>query len=225
MTSNLLPLLQNSQSPRVLSVLAGGQERRLITDDLGLKENYSILNVVDQTTTMHTLAFEHLAKYNPSISFLHAYPGWVKTDIVKNLFSLGQQHQGHLWWQLMDYLREWMVDWLLLPVFNLIATSVEECGERQLFHATNARYASRQEQEKHHGDKNDHAGSTTTHSVLKDPYALCSVPGNGVYRVAANGETISDDKVLGPYRADNMPEKIWEHTVVVFEEALSKGEK
>jgi hypothetical protein len=217
LTSNLLPLLQNCRSSRVLSVLAGGQERRLFTEDLGLKENYSTLNVIDQTTTMHTLAFEHLAKDNPSISFLHAYPGWVKTDIVKNLFSAAQPQQS----QFTAYLRKLAGNWLFLPVFNLIATSVEECGERQLFHATNARYASKIEQEQHHDDRD--AGITTA-TAFRDSFAECSVPRNGVYRVAANGETISDNKVLGPYRRDNMAKKIWEHTAGVFEEVLIKQE-
>ncbi|KAL9039461.1 MAG: hypothetical protein Q9214_004870, partial [Letrouitia sp. 1 TL-2023] len=84
---NLLPLLNQSPAPRVVSVLAGGQERRLITDDLGLKHHFSLLNVIDQTTTMHTLALEHIAKTNPSISFLHVYPGWVQTDIMENFFN------------------------------------------------------------------------------------------------------------------------------------------
>ena len=201
-TSNLLPLLRNSPAPKILSVLAGGQERRLLTHDLGLAENYSILNVIDQTTTMHTLAFEHLARDNSSISFLHAYPGWVKTDIVKNLFEK-RQH---------GYLRTLASSWLLLPLFNLIATSAEESGERQAFHATSSRYASGSQQQR----RRDAGG------LGKEPFAECSVPGNGVYLVAANGETGSNSKVLDSYRKDGMPEKIWEHTMGVFEEALSR---
>ena len=201
--SNLLPLLRNSEAPKVLSVLAGGQERRLLMHDLGLKENYSMLNVVDQTTTMHTLAFEHLAKDNQSISFLHAYPGWVRTNIVKNLFE-GRQY-GHLCTLVSS--------WLILPLFNLIATSVEESGERQVFHATSPRYASRSERQRH------------AESVCKELFAECSVLGNGVYRVAANGETLSDSKILDLYRKDDMPAKIWEHTINVFQEALTKGNR
>jgi NAD(P)-dependent dehydrogenase (short-subunit alcohol dehydrogenase family) len=201
LTFNLLPLLKNSQAPKVLSVLAGGQERRLLTHDLGLKENYSILNVMDQATTMHTLAFEHLAQDHQSISFLHAYPGWVRTDIVKNLFE-GRQR---------GYLRTLASNWLILPLFNLIATSVEESGERQVFHATSRRYASKSEQQQ------------DAESVSKKIFAECSVPGSGVYRVAANGETLSDSKVLDSYRKDHIPERIWEHTIGVFEEALTKG--
>jgi len=71
-----------SQAPRILSVLAGGNERQIPTHDQGLERNYTIINVVNHTTTMHTLAFEHLAKSNPSVSFIHAYPGWVRTDIL-----------------------------------------------------------------------------------------------------------------------------------------------
>jgi hypothetical protein len=128
-TQNLLPLLKNSTpGGRIVSVLAGGQERSLIKHDLDLQSNYSVLNVVNQTTTMHTLAFEYLAKRHPSVSFIHVYPGWVNTDIFNNLF---QSKQGCLFM---------IAQWTLVPLFGLVATSVEDCGERQVFHATDRRY-------------------------------------------------------------------------------------
>jgi hypothetical protein len=86
LTTNLLPL-KKSQAPRILSVLAGGNERQILAHDLGLERNYIIINVVNHTMTMHTLAFEHLAKSNLSVSFIHAYPGWMRTEILGNLFT------------------------------------------------------------------------------------------------------------------------------------------
>lgn len=202
---NLLPLLNKAPTTaRVLSVLAGGQERKLITDDLGLKDKFSLLNVVDQTTTMHTLALEHVAKRNPSVSFLHVYPGWVQTDLVDNFFKSKSRLNSTLY-QFLTVL----AGWLFLPIFSLVATSVEESGERQLFHATSPRYHSARTLE------------SESHWDLETAFE-CSVPGNGVYRVSAEGETVSDTKVLGPLRETGMPEKVWGHTIEVFAEALAR---
>lgn len=200
---NFLSLLEKAPHPRVLSVLAGGQERNLIVDDLGLRDNFSLLNVVDQTTTMHTLALEHIAKTHPSISFLHVYPGWVKTDIVEGLFNSKRRLSSSL-----SVLVGVLARWLILPIFNLIATSVEESGERQLFHATSPSYPS--------------ARTLRSEKLDLETTFGCSVTGNGVYRVTATGETVSDAKVLGPLRKVNMPEKVWEHTTAVFAKILAR---
>lgn len=57
--SQLLPKLRASRNARVLSVLNGG--------------------------TMTSLALEQLARQEPSIVFLHSYPGWVKTDNIEHI--------------------------------------------------------------------------------------------------------------------------------------------
>ena len=202
---NLLPLLNQAPTPRVLSVLAGGQERKLITDDIGLKDNFSLLNVVDQTTTMHTLALEQVAKTNTSISFVHVYPGWVQTDLVGKLFDSKSRLSSNLYRFLSVLAR-----WLFFPIFNLIATSAEESGERQLFHATSPRYTSARTLQSQGRDMDTEVAFE------------CSVPGNGVYRVVATGETVSEAKVLGPLRETHMPEKVWEHTIEVFAEGLAR---
>ena len=83
----LLLLLNKALTPRVLSLLAGGQELKLIIDDLGLKNNYSVLNFVNQTTTMYNLALERTAKTNPSVRFVHVSPGWVHADFVEKFLN------------------------------------------------------------------------------------------------------------------------------------------
>ena len=200
---NLLPLLNKAPTPRVLSVLAGGQERRLMTDDLGLKNNYSLLNVVNQTTTMHTLALEQIAKTNPSVSFVHVFPGWVCTDFVEKLFNSVSRLNSTTYNILMA-----LVGWLLLSIFRLIATPVKESGERQLFHATSPAYPS----------------ARTLQSCNHEAEGAfeCSVPGNGVYRVYVTGETKSDTKVLGPFREAHMTEKVWDHTNEVFADVMAR---
>lgn len=81
LTGNLLPLLLVAPRPRVLSVLNGGKEKTLREDDLGLVHNWSPFGVIGQCTTMTTLAFDHLAAQNKGITFVHAFPGFVRTNI------------------------------------------------------------------------------------------------------------------------------------------------
>jgi NAD(P)-dependent dehydrogenase (short-subunit alcohol dehydrogenase family) len=189
LTVHLLPLLQNAPSPRVLSVLAGGKERRLFTQDLSLQQNYSFLNVIDQTTTMHTLTFERLATENPSISFLHSYPGLVQTEIVQNAW-LSETGRSPRW--LVS-----LVSWMLRLVFLLIATTVDECGERQAFLATSLRFSPRK-------------GGVAGEVFL-------------VNEKCEDGRTRSNQKALKLWRAEGMVEKVWLHTMGIFTDALSCG--
>jgi hypothetical protein len=187
LTTDLLPLLQNAPSPRVLSVLAGGKERRLLTQDLGLQQNYSFLIAMDQTTTMHTLAFERLATKSPAISLLHSYPGWVQTDIVQNAWYSGT---GRARWLVF------FVGWILRLVFSLLATSVDECGERQAFLATISRFSPK------------HGGFANQVCLVNEKFE--------------DGRTRSDQKALELWRTEGMVEKVWLHTMGVFTDALSR---
>jgi NAD(P)-dependent dehydrogenase (short-subunit alcohol dehydrogenase family) len=187
LTTNLLPLLRSATSPRVLSVLAGGKERRLYTQDLSLQQNYSFLIVIDQTTTMHTLTFERLATENPTISFLHSYPGWVQTDIVQNAWLSGT---GRSRWLIS------LVSWMLRLLFLLIATTVDECGERQAFLATSLRYSPKK-------------GGVAGEVFL-------------VNEKCEDGRTRSNQKALKLWRAEGMVEKVWLHTMGIFTDALSR---
>ena len=124
---NLLPLLNKSpNSPRIVSILAGGgREGKLDEKDLDLK-NYSIYKGAMHSSTMTTLAFDALQKRNPNVGFVHAFPGIVKTNLFTSGFSAP-----------VAFGMKYIVSPLLTP----FATSVEECGQRQLFHATSPKYA------------------------------------------------------------------------------------
>ncbi|KAJ5860167.1 uncharacterized protein N7529_007477 [Penicillium soppii] len=89
---NLLPQLTsaanatgtNSAQRRlssVLSVLDGRGNAPLILNDLSLKDNYSLRNAANHAITMTSLSMEELASSHPSTSFVHAYPGLVKTSL------------------------------------------------------------------------------------------------------------------------------------------------
>lgn len=77
----LLPLLNNSSAPRIVSVLAGGMEGPLNESDLDLRDprNWSFWNASVHSATMGTLALEFLGKENPRLSITHWFPGGVDT--------------------------------------------------------------------------------------------------------------------------------------------------
>ncbi|KAI2601734.1 hypothetical protein GGR54DRAFT_71250 [Hypoxylon sp. NC1633] len=130
---NLLPLLRQSSRPRVLSVLNAGHERALVDNDLGLEQNWSAFAVVDHSTTMTSLAFDHLARYNDRITFLHVSPGWVRTNNFARLEA--PVSSGVAWATFLMFLRA--VATMLALLFGI---SSEEAGERQAFHLTSDSY-------------------------------------------------------------------------------------
>ena len=78
----LLPLLNNALSPRIVSVLAGGIEAAINEDDLDLRKNpkhWSFWNASVYSATMGTLAFEMIGQKTPNLSIVHWFPGPVAT--------------------------------------------------------------------------------------------------------------------------------------------------
>lgn len=75
---------------------------------------------------MTTLAFEALQKQYPNVGFVHTFPGIVKTTLFTSGFSAPVAFG---------------MKWIVMPLMTPFATPVEECGQRQLFHATSSRYA------------------------------------------------------------------------------------
>ena len=177
---NLLPLLRQSPQPRVLSVLNGGKEKLMCDEDIGLEHHWSTFAVINHTVTMTSLAFEHFAKTDEQIIFLHAAPGLVKTKIFAKLTA--PESSGLIWSMVVALLRG------LFAVFMLISgISTEESGERQAFHLTSDRYSP------------------------------------GAWRIDALSDQVSKSGVLKQYREHGWPEKVWEHTVCVFGNALATG--
>jgi hypothetical protein len=134
---NLLPQLTsaanatgtNSAQRRlssVLSVLDGRGNAPLILNDLSLKDNYSLRNAANHAITMTSLSMEELASSHPSTSFVHAYPGLVKTSLVRD--------NGFLMKTALSAL------FLLLTPMSV---PLEESGERHLFAATSPIFSPR----------------------------------------------------------------------------------
>jgi NAD(P)-dependent dehydrogenase (short-subunit alcohol dehydrogenase family) len=77
----LLPLLKAAASPRIVSILAAGEEAPLNEDDMDLRDgqNWTMWNASRHAATMSTLSLELLAQKNKELSIVHCHPGAVST--------------------------------------------------------------------------------------------------------------------------------------------------
>lgn len=188
---NLLPLLNAAQSPRVISVLAGGLEGKIFPDDLALKDpkNYGAVNAANVSATYTTVFMERLQKENPKISFVHKYPGFVRT----NLFNT--EHFGAV--------VRLLVGWLIVPtVGRLLGISAEESGMRALYAATNPKFASSQ--------------STASDRAVGSNGQI----GSGVYTLNPKDVAQHNDQILKPVREEGLDKKIWDHTMGEYKRVL-----
>lgn len=201
-TYNLLPLLSNSASPRVVTVLAGGQEGPINLDDLELVHNYSLANDANHTATMTSLSFDILSAANPKVSFVHVFPGLVKTPLLKKTFG---GFKGA--WAILGTLGTWIA----LPILSLFSLSVEEAGERGLFVATSARYGAPAAESK---GVEAPAGVSAARSEVGPDGEL------GFYRLDWDGETAKDSKELDKLRKDGKAQFVWDRTLEVYTRIL-----
>jgi len=84
----LVPALQRAKDANeegaVMSVLGAGKGGPIDVNDLGLKETFSLKNAALTTPTYTDLMLESFAIRHPTIPFIHAYPGLVRTPIFAN---------------------------------------------------------------------------------------------------------------------------------------------
>ncbi|GLB43104.1 putative KR domain containing protein [Lyophyllum shimeji] len=84
--NDLLPALRRAkeagEDSKVLSVLAAGKGAEIDLDDLGLKKTFSAPKIAFQAPTYNDLMMQEFAARNPGITFIHAYPGAVRTSLM-----------------------------------------------------------------------------------------------------------------------------------------------
>lgn len=173
---------------------------------------------------MTSLFCEEAAARNPGVAFVHAYPGVVKTGILKTAF-----------WPWLG----WLLERTLIPLMTPFMVDLEEVGERSVFYATSARYPPR--------DASADGASTSTSTARQEATAawdreskkIPGIPlpeglnaakgagnnghvGGGAYLLDWNGES-KEHKAMAGFRKEGMGIKVWEHTYEIFERVRGSG--
>jgi hypothetical protein len=98
--------------------------------DLKKPGNFNFIKAQTQYRNMNTTSLEKLANDNPSVTFIHSWPGWVHTGNVRR----GQDPNSAM---------EWFVRLILEPLIALFSLSHEKSGQRHLFQSTSAAFGGR----------------------------------------------------------------------------------
>ncbi|KIM98727.1 hypothetical protein OIDMADRAFT_57071 [Oidiodendron maius Zn] len=111
---NLLPLLRQAPSlRRIITVFAGTYEGPIDLNDVPARK-ISPLALRGHESTLITFSIETLAKQAPDVSFIHSFPGSVKSNLVRG-------GEGPL---------IYTVSLVIKAISPLVNISSEECGER-----------------------------------------------------------------------------------------------
>ncbi|MCJ1398438.1 hypothetical protein MMC11_001636 [Xylographa trunciseda] len=195
---NLLPLIQRAPSlRRVVSVLCAGKEGPVDMTDL---QGWKMTNLLAQRgagASMVTMSLEALARKAPDVTFIHNFPGSVKSNLIRG----GEPRIIAV----MGFVSK------ILGVFvNSFVPSVE-CGERHVFLATSAKYPAGK------------GGEAVTGVPLPKGVAVArgvdGQSGSGVYSIDQNGESTGPkvEELLAGFRRDGSVEKVWQDTEAQFQ--------
>jgi len=201
--TNLLPLLQN-QTPttsgnanaalhRVVTVFAGTKEYTIYPRDFQAR-TISVLKVRGHLCGMTTFALEALSRDRaPDVSFIHVYPGAVKTNFGKDVKGVGAAVLRAVW------------DGVVTLVEPFLFTPVEEAGERMVFLASSAMFPPAS------GGLRGRRDGVPLPEGVEVAKGSDGKNGSGVYSVTNSGETAPSkvEKVLADMRREGMVEKVW----------------
>ncbi|KAF2811008.1 uncharacterized protein BDZ99DRAFT_508375 [Mytilinidion resinicola] len=201
--ANLLPLLRYSPSPlsHVVFVAGGGREGPLDSTDFPALR-VPLLQIRGHLTSLITLGLEAVAKLAPEVTFVHDYPGTVKTPLMDH----------------MDGLHGFVIRTYVALLGRWVCVPVEESGERHLYLATSARYPPA---------KGGEAGIGVEEGVTGVAVGSTGEVGSGVYSVGWDCESSGPQviELLAGLREKGMVEEVWKHTEGEFERitGVSKG--
>jgi hypothetical protein len=147
-------------------------------------------------SSLITLSLEALAKKAPDVAFIHNFPGAVKTNLSRGAKGAAI--------------------FILKAVFMVIGPMVyryipnQECGERQLYLSTSARYPA--------GTSGDAASGVPLAGGVAVVRGTGGESGSGVYSVDWDGESPGPkvEELLAKFRKEGMVEKVWKHTEEEF---------
>lgn len=199
MARNLLPLLRRAPGGprRVVSSFTGAREGALHEDDWqGNKGKLPMSGARGHASAMMTLALEALAREALGVSFVHAFPGSVKTNLIRGDEGVVVQVMG--------------------CVFKAVAVfrsrsfvPIGEVGERHAFYCTSGRFPPRQRGGAGQGGLG--VGLPLGVSVAR---GVDGEVGSGVYSVDTYGESadVAVEGVLAGHGRSGAAERLWAYT-------------
>jgi hypothetical protein len=197
--TNLLPLLQYAPDLRRVVFVAGGSKEGPLdpTDFQALR--IPLASIRGHLTSLVSLGLETVAKSAPDVSFIHDYPGTVKTTLLSRMPGMRGLYIRSLVW-LLGY-------WICVPI--------EESGERHLYLATSAKFpplSGRGNTAVSLGDRIDIAKGMTGRI------------GSGVYSVGWDCESSPPAvlELLAGFRDRGMVEEVWRHTEGEFKRIMEE---
>jgi NAD(P)-dependent dehydrogenase (short-subunit alcohol dehydrogenase family) len=202
---NLLPLLQAAPSiRRVISVGCGTKEGEIDLNDLQLR-NTGLTKLRPHAASMITLLLEELAKQAPEVSFIHDYPGSVKSGLMREAKGASML----------------LMKAALTIVGPFMYIPNEECGRSHLFLATSARYPAKVV-------VGDASGTPLTESPLGEGVTIArgtdGKEGSGVYSIDEHCESAKPEveELLARLRKDGVADKLWSHLQEEFARIASE---
>lgn len=195
---NLLPQLRRAAAlRRVVTVLAGGKEGPVSADDFPAN-HVGVLSFRGHATSLLTLSLQAAARTAPEVSFVHVYPGFVATNMSRELTGVAVAAARVLF----------------RPVMALLQIPIVEVGERHAYLATSARFPPRDRG----GADVAAADGVPLGEGMGVAVGADGAPGGGVYSVdyEAEGTSAGTQEVLGRLAEDGTAEKAWKHTEEEF---------
>ncbi|KAK7687264.1 hypothetical protein QCA50_009769 [Cerrena zonata] len=90
--NDMLPALRNAaanhEAATVYCVLGAGRGKEIDWNNLGLKRSYNVFAIREQTIRYVDTITQELAAQNPILSFIHAWPGAVRTNASHSIESI-----------------------------------------------------------------------------------------------------------------------------------------
>lgn len=200
MAANLLPLLQRAKSlRRVVSAFTGAHEGKVYEEDWqGTKGKVPMTAARGHIATIMTLGLAKLAQDAPRVTFVHNFPGSVKTDLIRG-------DEG-FFMQVVKYV--FMIKMMLSNTY----TPLREVGERHTFYCTSAKYPPRER-----SDNEEDAGISVL-TGLKIARGVDGQIGSGVYTIDGQGESADAkvEEVLATCMKDGTVDRLWKFTESEF---------
>lgn len=173
-----------------MSVFAATKEGILYPDDLnGTK--VPIVKARGHAASLVTIGMTKLAQQAPDVSFVHDFPGPVKSGIARDMPGVVGTVVRTL-------------GAVMGPVFNI---PTEESGAYHLFFATSDLYPPR--------EANGGVTGVSKPNSLDNARGIDGVKGSGMYCIDQRGESASTtvEELISSYMKDGTADKVWQHTL------------